>query len=91
MSDNKKIIKLKSRYDENNYLKLMPKSDGSESKTYLLKTENPFINTGYDEDKKFFVDPSGGPLITIGKELKDIGVVKSIDLVYGYGYFITFE
>lgn len=91
MSDNKKIIKLKSRYDEDNYLKLMPKSDGSESKTYLLKTENIFISTGYNEDKKFFVDPSGGPTITVGKELEGIGVVKSIDLVYGYGYFITFE
>ena len=86
-----KIIKLKSRYEENNYLKLMSKPDGSESKTYLLKTENPFINTGYDENKKFFVDPSGGPTITVGKELEGVGIVKSIDLVYSYGYFITFE
>lgn len=86
-----KLIKLNSRGEDNNYLKLMPKSDGSESKTYLLKTENPYINTGYDEDKKFYVYPSGGPMMIEGKELEGVGKIKSIDLVYGYGYFITFE
>lgn len=86
-----KIIKLNSRGEEDNFLKLMAKSDGLESKTYLLKTENPYISTGYDEDNKFYVHPSGGPTIIVGKELKDVGIVESIDLVYGYGYFITFE
>ncbi len=86
-----KEIKLNSRYGENNYLKLMPKPDGSESKTYLLKTENPYIGTGYLSDNRFYVDPSGGPFMAVGDELPEVGVIKSIDLVYGYGYFITFE
>lgn len=86
-----KQYKLKSRGGENNYLKLMAKPDGSESKTYLLKTETPYIGTGYLNDNRFYVDPSGGPMIVVGEELPDIGIVKSIDLVYGYGYFITFE
>ena len=38
-----KQYRLNSRGGENNYLKLMPKPDGSESKTYLLKTENPLL------------------------------------------------
>lgn len=86
-----KTYKLKSRGGENNYLKLMKKPDGFESKTYLLKTENHYIRTGYLSDNKFYVDPSGGPMIVVGEELPDIGKVKSIDLVYGYGYLITFE
>lgn len=86
-----KQYKLRSRGDENNYLKLMAKPDGSESKTYLLKTETPYVGTGYLNDNRFYVDPSGGPMIVVGEELPDIGKVKSIDLVYGYGYFITFE
>lgn len=86
-----KLIKLNSRGEDYNYLKLMPKSDGSESKTYLLKTENPYINTGYSDDKRFYVDPSGGPMMIVGETLENVGKIKSIDLVYGYGYFITFE
>lgn len=86
-----KIYKLNSRGGENNYLKLMPKSDGSESKTYLLKTENPYIGTGYLDNKRFYVDPSGGPMLVVGDKIPELGVIKSIDLAYGYGYFITFE
>lgn len=86
-----KLIKLNSRGEDNNYLKLMSKSDGSESKTYLLKTENPYISTGYIDDKKFFVDPSGGPMMIVGNNLEGVGKIKSINLVYGYGYFVTFE
>lgn len=86
-----KIYKLKSRGGESNYLKLMKKPDGSESKTYLLKTENPYLGTGYLSNNKFYVDPSGGPMIVVGEELPDVGKVTSIDLAYGYGYLITFE
>ena len=86
-----KIYKLKSRGGENNYLKLMPKSDGSESKTYLLKTENSYLGTGYLDNKRFYVDPSGGPILVVGDNIPELGTIKSINLVYGYGYFITFE
>ena len=35
------IIKLRSRYGAVNYLKKMPKPDGSESRTYVPKTDIP--------------------------------------------------
>ena len=86
-----KQYNLNSRGGEKNYLKLMPKYNGSESKTYLLKVENPHIRTGYTGDNKLFVDPSGGPMLAEGDEIPGIGVIKTISLVCGHGYFITFE
>lgn len=86
-----KIYKLNSRGKENNYLKLMPKSDGSESKTYLLKTEIPYLRAGFLDDKRFYVEPSGGPMLIVGDKIPELGVIKSIDFTYRYGYFITFE
>lgn len=48
------IIKLKSRYKEENYLKKLTKSDGSESKTYVLKTDIPTVRIGeLDNGSKF--------------------------------------
>ena len=35
-----KIIKLRSRYGMNNYLKMLKKPDGSETKTYKLETDS---------------------------------------------------
>lgn len=40
------IIKLRSGYKAVNYLKKMPKPDGSESKTYVLKTDMPILRVG---------------------------------------------
>lgn len=86
------IIKLKSRYKEENYLKKLPKSDGSESKTYVLKTDVPTVRIGELNDGSKFIDPSGGPMIIVGSELEEAkAVVKSIDFVEGYGWTITFE
>lgn len=42
------IIKLRSGYKAVNYLKKMPKPDGSESKTYVLKTDVPIIIEGQE-------------------------------------------
>lgn len=85
------IIKLNSRYKENNYLKLLKKPDKSISKTYVLKVSNPYLRTGVTDGKKF-IDPSGGPMIIVGEILKEAdAVVKSIDFTTGYGYTITFE
>ena len=39
------IIKLRSRYGAD-YLKKMPEPDGSESKTYVLKTDMPALRAG---------------------------------------------
>lgn len=86
------IIKLKSRYKEENYLKKLPKSDGSESKTYVLKVSTPTLRVGSVEGGKRFIDPSGGPMIVAGYKLEEANaVVKSIDFVEGYGWTITFQ
>lgn len=88
-------FKLDCKFGEVNYLKKLRKADNSESKTYLLKVSNPYLKTGTIEGKRY-INPTGGPLIMVGKELKaiepevSIGVVKSIDFTTGYGYTITF-
>lgn len=87
----KDVIKLNSRYKENNYLKILKKPDGSESKTYVLKVSTPYFRVGTVDNKRF-IDPSGGPMIVVGETLKEAeAVVKSIDYTIGYGYTITFE
>jgi hypothetical protein len=87
-----KIIKLNSRGGANNYLKMMMKPDGSESETYLIKTDIPTLRMGYVDEKNKFIDPSGGPMIVEGSLLEEANaVVKSIDFIVGYGYTITFE
>ena len=86
------IIKLRSRYGAINYLKKMPKPDGTDSKTYVLKTDTPTLRVGEVQEGNKFIDPSGGPMIVVGYKLKEANaVVKSIDFVEGYGWTITFE
>lgn len=86
------IIKLKSRYRAKNYLKKMPKPDGTNSKTYVLKTDIPTLRVGGVQEGNKFIDPSGGPMIVVGYKLEEAkAVVKSIDFVKGYGWTITFE
>lgn len=41
----KDLIKLRSRACEENYLKGLKKSDGSESKTYVLKVSTPYLRS----------------------------------------------
>ena len=85
------IIKLKSRC-QNNYLKKMQPKEGGESYTYLLKVESYTVRAGYTEDNRYFIDPSGGPMIIVGELLEVAGaVVKSIDHIPDYGIAITFE
>ena len=85
------IIKLRSRYGAVNYLKKMPKPDGSESKTYVLKTDMPILRVGEVQGGNEFIDPSGGPMIVEGSRLEEAdAVVKFIDFVMGYGYTVTF-
>ena len=86
------IIKLRSRYGAINYLKKMPKPDGTDSKTYVLKTDVPTLRVGEVQGGNKFIDPSGGPMIVEGSLLEEANaVVKSIDFIAGYGYTITFE
>ena len=86
------IIKLRSRHGAENYLKKLLKPDGSESKTYVLKTDMPILRVGEVQGGNKFIDPSGGPMIVVGYELEEAkAVVKSIDFIEGYGWTITFE
>lgn len=88
----KDLIKLKSRGGAENYLKKLTKKGGSESFTYVLKTDIPYLRTGEVANGRKFIDPSGGPMIVVGDYLEEAkAVVKSIDFVEGYGWTITFE
>lgn len=67
----------------------MPEPDGSESKTYVLKTDMPTLRVGEVQGEN---DPSGGPMTVIGYELEEAkAAVRSTDSVKGYGWTITFE
>ena len=86
------IIKLRSRYEAVNYLKKMPKPDGTDSKTYVLKTDVPTLRAGEVQGGNKFIAPLGGPMIVVGCELEEAKtVVRSIDFVEGYGWTVTFE
>ena len=86
------IIKLWFGYNGVYYLKKMPLPDGSESKTYVLKTDVPTLRVGEVQGGNKFIDPSGGPMIVVGYELEEANAkVKSIDFVTGFGHTITFE
>lgn len=86
----KDLIKLRSRGGAENCLKKLIKKDGSESLTYVLKTNSPYIRTGKLNNGSEFVDPSGGPMIVTGDYLEEANaVVESIDFAEGYGYTIT--
>ena len=84
------IIKLRSRYGAVNYLKKMPKPDGSESKTYVLKTDMPTLRVGEVQGGNEFIDPSVGPMIVEGSRLEEADAVVKFRLCLGYGYTVTF-
>ncbi len=62
----KDLIKLRSRGGAENYLKKLIKKDGSESLTYVLKTDTPYLRGGEVSNGNKFIDPSGGPMIVAG-------------------------
>lgn len=86
------IINLNSRGGTKNYLKKMTKADGSESKTYVLKSSSYMLRAGYVDEKHKFIDPSGGPMIVEGSFLPEAdAVVEAITFVPGYGHTVTFK
>ena len=86
------IINLKSRGGIKNYLKKMKKADGSESKTYVLKSEVPYLRAGWVDERHKFIDPSGGPMIVEGSVLPEANAeVEAITFVQGYGHTVTFK
>lgn len=86
------IIKLNSKYDENNYLKKLKKADGTESKTYVLKVSTPAVTVGTTEDGSKFIELTGGPMIIVNSLLEEANaIVESINYTIGYGYTISFK
>lgn len=83
---------LKSRGGIKNYLKRLSKSNGGESKTYLLKLEVPFMKVSELPGNRKAIDPSGGPVIAEGEYLEEAdAIVESINFVISKGYTITFK
>lgn len=84
-----KKIKLHSRESINNWL------EHYTGETYILHSELDHIRAGYmDSDKEMiaFVDPPGGPFISIGNVLDEVGKeVESIGHIKGKGFSITFK
>lgn len=82
------IIKLKSRYGDTHKLEKI------EEKKYKFLPSDEYMRVGLTEDrnKYYFVDPSGGPFISVGSILPEVNSkVKDIEFIEGTGTVITFE
>ena len=81
-------IKLHSRDGINNWL------EHHEDNTYILHSELDHIRCGYTDNSMKdiqFVDPPGGPFMSVGSELMeaDNAIIKSIRHIEGKGFAIT--
>lgn len=76
-----------------NFLELLHRKDGQESKTYVIKTSSNTVWTGKTNEGNSFLDLSGGPRIVVGKPLKEVdnAIVRSIDWSDGFGFTVTFK
>lgn len=87
--ENQKRIKLHSRDRMNNWL------EHYAGTTYILHSELSHVRAGYmDSDREIiaFVDPPGGPFISIGNILDEVGKeVLEINHIKGKGFAITFK
>lgn len=83
-----KTIELKSRYGDIHILEKI------EDKKYKFLPSDNYMRCGLTDDKNkyHFVDPSGGPFISVGSILPEINSkVKDIEFIEGTGTVITFE
>ena len=81
-------IELKSRYGDIHILEKI------EDKKYKFLPSDEYMRVGLTEDrnKYYFVDPSGGPFISVGSILPEVNSkVKDIEFIKGTGTVITFE
>lgn len=81
-------IELKSRYGDIHILEKI------EDKKYKFLPSDNYMRCGLTEDKNkyHFVDPSGGPFISVGSILPEVNSkVKDIEFMEGIGTVITFE
>lgn len=72
-----KLIKLSNRYKDKNYLRQIG------DKEYKYEGDLEYIRIGYsteDKHKIEFIDPSGGPFLSVGSEVFGIeGKIKEIN------------
>lgn len=81
-------IELKSRYGD------IHKLEKIEEKKYKFLPSDEYMRVGLTEEinKYYFVDPSGGPFISVGSILPEVNSkVKDIEFMEGIGTIITFE
>lgn len=81
-------IELKSRYGDIHILEKI------EDKKYKFLPSDEYMRVGLTEDrnKYYFVDPSGGPFISVSSILPEVNSkVKDIEFIEGTGTVITFE
>jgi hypothetical protein len=81
-------IELKSRYGDIHILEKI------EDKKYKFLPSDNYMRCGLTDDKNkyHFVDPSGGPFISVGSILPEVNSkVKDIEFMEGIGTVITFE
>jgi hypothetical protein len=88
-------VKLLSISGNQNSLRQLVRADGSISNTYLLKTDAPDkIKVSREKltGKIKYVDPAGGPRITVGKTIRDTDMPVVTEITYNkkLGYIITF-
>lgn len=71
--------KLINRYGDKNYL--VPVKD----KTYKLICQHNYgVRVGYNEDNGIaFIDPSGGPMLSVGGKLLNLGTITKIYIDHG--------
>ena len=88
----RKTILLKSRYGETHKLERI---GGSDSHLFLFIPQDDYYRlsfNGKEEDGYDFVDPSGGPFISVGTKLESLNkVVKSIKRDNNNRVIIEFE
>ena len=84
----KELVLLNNRYGESNYLRKIEKNK------YKYEGETDYLRIGYKDDSKNeyqFIDPSGGPFLSIGSEVFGIkGKLKDISLIND-DFILTFE
>ena len=83
-----KLIKLSNRYKDKNYLRQIG------DKEYKYEGNLEYLRIGYSTDDKYkieFIDPSGGPFLSVGSEIFGIeGKIKEINNVDN-DYILKFE
>lgn len=65
-----KVIELISHDGSDNYLRLIESSEDGTNNKYLLCTEFGHLRVGHDSGQIIFIDPSGGPMITVGEYIE---------------------